>query len=177
MPTNYAGEFTPEVTNDYLSRLEQAYAKTRDVNAGQARGSALARGLEGDPTEAIGVLGAQNQYAQSVGDSYSDLAMKVAGLQRDERLTDEGNLYKTGEREATQSWQSAEADKQRSFDERMQAAELAYRRDVERKKNRTNWGSVLGGLGGAAIGGFVPGGSLAGASLGAKLGSGLGGAL
>lgn len=173
---NYAGEFTPEITNDYLSRLEQSYAKTRDVNAGRARGDALSRGLEGDPMEAIGVLGADNQYAQSVGDSYANLAMQVAGMGRDERLTDEGNQYKTSERIATEAWKSGEADKQRSFDERMQAAELAYRREVDRKKNRTNWGSIIGGTLGAGAG-ALSGGGWKGAELGAKLGSGLGGGL
>jgi hypothetical protein len=172
----YAGEFTPEITNDYLSRLEQSYAKTRDLSAGRARGNALDRGLEGDPTEAIGVLGAENQYNQSVGDSYSNLAMQVAGMGRDERLTDENNLYKTGEREAAQAWQSGENEKQRSFDERMMAAKAAWERDAARKKNRTNWGSVLGGVAGAGAG-VLAGGGWSGAELGAKLGSGLGGSL
>lgn len=123
-PQYFPQEYTPELTEEFYKRLARPIREETRTGVGQARSEALARGMEGDPFEAIGMGAARTGGATQLADLYAGLGMRGAGMQREERLTGEEREYRTGEREAGQEFQSAEAEKLRAFQERM--AQLGY---------------------------------------------------
>lgn len=133
-------EYTPEINADYLKSIQRPVIQQGNVAVGQARGEALRRGLEGDPFEALRVGGAVNNTNNRLTDMNADLAYKTAGLQRDERMGLE-NFNRTT------AFQSAEAEKDRQFKERMAVQERAYqdavRRAQERAQRRSFWPNLI----------------------------------
>lgn len=91
MPPKF--EFTPEINQDFYDRMASRISKRGETQAGQARSEALSRGLGGDPYEASAVGLARQGTQQELGDFDADLGYRMAGLQREERLTGEDRAY------------------------------------------------------------------------------------
>ncbi len=108
-----ATEFTPELTADFYDKMSKRITARGETNAGRARSEALSRGLGGDPYEASAVGLARQGTQDELGSFDADLNYKIAGLNRDERLTKEGRAY-----------DSEEAQKDRAFREKM--AQMGY---------------------------------------------------
>ena len=128
----YAGEYTPEVTEDFYNRLAQRIQKRGGQDVGLARSEALSRGLQGDPYEGSAVGAARRGAGEQLGDLESSLAYNVAGLQREERLGKEGQAY-----------ESAESEKSRAFQERMAKMYQAYEADQANTQYRRSYQSAL----------------------------------
>ena len=115
MANHPAREFTQEINQDFLSRLQRPIVKRGAQRAGRARGRALARGLTGDPFESSAVGAAENETEQLLKDLEAEFAFRGAGLQREERLTGEGREFTTSERLGRQEFTSAERSKDRDL--------------------------------------------------------------
>lgn len=144
-----AFEYTPEINVDYLTQLRQPILDRGTQQVGQARGEALRRGLTGDPFESLRVGAAQNSMNQGLAGAEAGLAYNTAGLRREERLIGEKNVYT-----------SAEAEKQRKFQEQMAQTQGNYQWMLAKMQqdsargtaNASGWGTALGGVAtGAAI--------------------------
>jgi len=148
-----AFEYTPEITQDYLDRLNKPILQRGTQLVGQARGEALRRGLEGDPFEALRVGEAQTQTTNALADTNANLRYGVAGMQREERMGTENFNRET-------AFKSAESEKDRAFQERMtimqQNYQAALQRAQERAQRRSFWPNLIGNtvstVGGIAIG-------------------------
>ena len=136
-------EYTPEINADYLKALQRPIIQQGAVNVGRARGEALRRGLEGDPFESLRVGGAINNTANSLTDTTADLAFKTAGVAQQER-------YGKEQLASQQAFSSAEAEKSRAFQERMQIMEQNYKaamqRASERAQRRSFWPNLIGNV-------------------------------
>lgn len=152
----YAGEYTPEITTNYLANLQKPIEERGIQNVGRARGEALRRGLTGDPFESLRVGTAINNTSNELTNANNNLAYNVAGLQREERMIGEKNAF-----------ESAEAEKQRKFQEQMAVMQnnyannlLASQRQWAKQDNAANfWPNLLGNTvslaGGVAAGKYL----------------------
>lgn len=150
-------EFTPEINEDLYNSLS-AKIKSRGVTrAGQARSEALSRGLGGDPYEASAV-GLANQGTDSELNSLdSNLAYKVAGLNREERLGEKTRGWNVEDREDNQTFDAEQGEIDRAFREKMGRLGYDQRRDMEALQNRRGYQGALWNAG-ASIVGKVAGG-------------------
>ena len=143
-----AFEYTPEINADYLTQLRQPILDRGTQQVGQARGEALRRGLTGDPFESLRVGAAQNSMNQGLAGAEAGLAYNTAGLRREERLIGEKNTY-----------ESAEAEKQRKFQAQMAETQGNYQWMLQKMQNDASrgaanaqgWGTAVGAAGTAAI--------------------------
>jgi hypothetical protein len=115
----YAGEYTPEVTQNYLKSLQQPIQQQGAVDVGQARGEALRRGMAGDPFEALRVGAAQNTMNTNMANTNANLAFNVAGQAQQERVGKE-NL------QSQQTFQDTEQQKQNAFATQQAAVQQQY---------------------------------------------------
>lgn len=140
-------EFTPEVNQDFYNTLSRRISERGAVQSGQARSEALSRGLGGDPYEAAAVGSARQGTANELNSLDSSLAYNVAGLNRDERITNFN-------REDTQAFQAGESEKDRAFRERMATLQNGWAGDAANTENRRGMQAALWQipLGGAAKG-------------------------
>ena len=151
-----AFEYTPEITADYLTQLKRPIEERGVQQVGQARGEALRRGLTGDPFESLRVGSAQASTNRDLTGTEANLAYNTAGLRREERMVGEKNIY-----------ESAEAEKQRVFQEKMSATMFNYQNALQASQNlynkqqnqRSFWPNLLSsavGYGtGAAVGNWT----------------------
>ncbi len=98
MPS-YPQEYTPEMTEEFYKSLARPIEERTNANVGRVRGEALARGLEGDPWESLGVASTRDRGTNALSDLWSNISMQGAGMARQERLAGE-------ERESSQGFQS-----------------------------------------------------------------------
>lgn len=122
-------EYTPEITQDYVRRLQQPIKQQGAIDIGKARGEALRRGMSGDPFEALRVGAAENTRDTNLANTASDLQFKIAGLQRDERLQNTNWARES-------AFKTAEAEKERDFQARMQNQQLEYAKALEKARRR-----------------------------------------
>ena len=120
-------EFTPEITQNFFNRLAGSIRERGAKRRGLARSEALARGLTGDPFEASSVAAERGRTDVELANLEADLGFRVAGLQREERIGTES-------REDIQSFQAAEAEKDRAFRERL--SRLGFAQDLDFDKTR-----------------------------------------
>jgi len=154
-------EYTPEMNKNFFESLARPIEERTNLNVGKARSEALARGMEGDPMEALGVASARNQGAQQLGDLWSGISMQGADRAREERM-------RNTEREDTQAfgaeqsklgrdWQSGENIAGRNFQEKMTQTNYDNAVGMNRRENRNAYQSELWGAGGKLAGGFLGG--------------------
>ena len=127
-----AQEYTPEITEDFYKNLAGRIQKRGEQDVGLARSESLARGLQGDPYEASAVGEARRGTSEELSDLESNLAWNVAGLGREERLLGEGRQY-----------ESAEAEKERGFKERMAKLYNDWENDQANTGYRRSYQSAL----------------------------------
>ena len=152
-------EFTPEITEDFYNRLASGIEKRGAQNVGLARSEALSRGLTGDPYEAAAVGSARQGTSQQLGDLGADLAYKVAGFGREERLG--------RERMDFESKESAKAfERQLGLQDLMATRQHGWDADAANTANRRGYQSALWQLPVGAVGAGL------GAGLGRKIGGG-----
>lgn len=130
MPAQF--EYSPEISEDFYKRLIGGIGEQEAQGVGQARSEALSRGLTGDPFEASAVGGVRQGAARARSDTAADLAYSLAGMKRQERMTGEERTY-----------QSGEAEKSRSFQERMARLYNDWQGDRENTANRRQMQSSL----------------------------------
>jgi len=162
-------EFTPEVTEDFYKRLAGRIEQRGARQVGQASEESLARGREGDPYEAVLKGAARSSTGRELSDLDADLAYRVAGLNREERLGKEG-----------MAWQSEESEKGFNRQQQLSLQLARMRQDWEgdqastanrREQQSAMWQLPLqvgGTVAGAYFGG--PMGAAAGGAAGKKLG-------
>ena len=126
MANKYSMEMTPEVGQEYLaSRLREIGLEGRQA-AGQATAGAMARGLGGQAAYGSQMGQVQEGISAQREKTLGDYAYNVAGLQRQERLTDEERAYQSSEKEKDRAmqeklaqmgyaWQSGEGEAQRGY--------------------------------------------------------------
>ncbi len=155
-------EFTPELDQSFIERLQRPVRRRGARDIGLARGEALRRGLSGDPFEAAAVSGTRARIGERLSDIEADVGFRRAGLQREERLIGEGRRFATSEREARQAFASREAERDRQA--RFRLAQLGF--DFERQLARERRGDpFLDFLTGAAAQGV---GTAVGSRFGGK---------
>jgi len=152
-------EYTPEMTQNFYESLSRPIEERTRLNVGKARSEALARGMEGDPFESLGVASARNQGAQQLGDLWSGISMQGADKARQERMTKEGRDWQTTENAEAREWQSQEADAGRAFQEKMTQTNYDNSVGMLNRNNRNAYQSeiwnTLAGIGkGAAMSAF-----------------------
>jgi len=140
-------EYTPELTEEFYKRMAKPIEEETARNIGLARSEALARGLEGDPFEAIAVSGARKAGTESLADLYAKLGWQGAGWGREERLGREGREWNAGESEKARAWQGAESEKQRAFRERLANLQYQWQRKLLRESQPDFWDYLGQGLG------------------------------
>ena len=143
MPASMPKEYTDEMNQNFYESLARPIEERTNVNVGKARSEALARGMEGDPFESLGVASARNSGANQLGDLWSGIAMQGADKARQERMVGEGQAFSSGEAQKTRDWTSAENDESRAFSEKM--SNLAYDqwRGKEALANRRDYQSEI----------------------------------
>ena len=169
MPSPYASEYTPELSQEYLAGRLGDIDKEEASQEGRAVSQAAARGLSGQAAMGIMQQGAREWGSNAKNKTIADFNLDVAGKQREERLHSEW----TGE---AQAYQSSEAQKDRDLREKlakMGYAQQANMMNAERANEQQ--GAVIGGLfsiGGAVAGGVAggPAGAMAGSAAGSALG-------
>ena len=143
MAMNYGGEYTPEITQDYLKTLQTPILAQGAQDVGRARGEALRRGMAGDPFEALRVGAAQRTMNTNLSNANANLGFQVAGVAQQERVGVEN-------REDAQTFQSVEREKQNAFSERMAQIqrdwEAQMQRAKERAEKRSFWPNLLSGV-------------------------------
>lgn len=143
MAMNYAGEFTPEITADYLKRLQQPIIEQGAVSVGRARGEALRRGMAGDPFEALRVGAAEAGTQRALADTGANLAFNVAGMQQQER-------YGKEQLASQQQFSAAEAEKSRQFEAQQAQITRDYQAALQRAQRhaerRAFWPNLIGGM-------------------------------
>jgi hypothetical protein len=145
----YAQEFTPELDDAFLKKLLRPIEERGQQLVGSARSEALARGLTGDPFEASAVGGARRDTSNALADTTANFGYTRAGMQREERLTKQG-----------QDFSSAEAGKARDFTAEQNAASRALQRELGFASMDNYNDPFLGqlmGLGGQVAGGWLAG--------------------
>ncbi len=151
-------EFTPELNEDLYNTLSKRITSRGETDAGRARSEALSRGLGGDPYEASAVGLARQGTQDQLGALDSDMAYKIAGLGREERLGHEQRGYQVEDRDLGY----AEDQKDRDFRERMAKMQQDWQGDQASTDNRRSQQAALWqtpfALGGAALGGWAGGG-------------------
>lgn len=136
----YAGEYTNEITQDYINSLSRNIKNKGRSSEASARTEALNRGLEGDPYESLSVSSARNNTANELSDLESNTAWNVAGLQRQERLTEE-------DRTAMQEYNDKVRSEQYAQDKEMLRLQNQYQKELlkyQKKLNKKSFGSYLG---------------------------------
>ena len=179
----YPKEFTPEMTEDFYKSLARPIEERTNLNVGRARSEALARGMEGDPFESLGVASARNAGADALGDLWSGISMQGAGMAREERMrnleredvqafgaeqtglgrewqsgeSQKGRVWQSGESQKGRVWQSAENVENKRFQERM--AQRAYddARSMERLQNRRAYQTEIWNTGADLLRGAIGG--------------------
>ena len=159
----YGGEFTPEITGEFLKRLQSQYRQNADIGIGKARSSALSRGLSGDPYEALATGAVEGESQRGLSDQYANLAMKVAGMNQGERMTKQGQRYNTSERIGSQDYASKEAELSRQ--NQLKLAKMQY--DFQQGMYEDMQPSWLESLGSAGLNALSQG---AGTALGKRWG-------
>ena len=162
MPASMPQEYTPEMNKDFFESLARPIEERTNLNVGKARSEALARGMEGDPFESLGVASARNQGAQQLGDLWSGISMRGADRAREERMTnlnrEDTQAFSAEQAQFGRDWQSGENAENKRFQERM--AQINYDNDVamNRRENRNAYQSELwnaaAGVARGAIGGI-----------------------
>ena len=143
-----AMEFTPEINEDFYGRLAGRIARRTDAGVGQARGEALARGRQGDAFETSAVGMARGRGAEELNDLDAELAYKLAGMQREERLTKEGQVFQAGE---SQKDREAE-EREREFNWLRYGGQAA---DAAKTANRRAYQGALWSAGASAAGNVI----------------------
>lgn len=144
-------EYTPEINQDYLANLLKGVDTEAAAQRGRARSEALARGLEGDVFEASAVGAVDSAALNEKSALKSDLAFKMAGLNRDERLMGQQRDWQVEDRNF--------AATQREADRRLQEKLAVMGFDAARDSAESGlFGDIAGGIigaGGAALGGYL----------------------
>ena len=149
MPAPYAQEFTPDV----VSRAVQAQLSGIDLEGeqeeGQADSAAASRGLLDQAQGASMAAGAEADTASKRASAISNWNYKVAGMQTQERMTEEQQAY-----------ESSEAQKDRDAQQQMQQAYETYMGQqnaniMRAKKIAGEQGEVVGGIQGLAEAGLM----------------------
>ena len=158
MANQYAPEFTPELSSDYLQSLLNPINEEERQNVGAARREGAAGGLAGTAAEGsrIGqaIFGGEQQKQSAV----SKFNIDVAQAKRGERLTSEEEAFKDTERQKQDAFQ-------KSLTEMGYAHENAI---AAGQKHSAEQGAILGAVTSLASG--VSGG-LFGMAAGAALGT------
>jgi len=149
-------EYTPELTEEFYKRLARPIEEETLKNVGLARSEALARGMEGDPFEAIGVANAREAGTNALANLYANLGWQGAGWAREERLNREARDWQAAEQEKNRIWEANEREKARAFQEHL--ARLQY--EWQKKLKKRSFWDYLGGMAGQA-GGIYAGAKLA----------------
>lgn len=150
-------EFTAEVNEDFYNSLARKIKDRGVTRAGTARSEALSRGLGGDPYEASAVGLANQGTDAELANLDSSLAYNVAGLGREERLSQQSRGWQVEDR----NFGAAENEKDRAFRERMARLNQDWMGDQANTENRRSMQAALWQipLGGAAkgLGGWMGG--------------------
>ena len=162
MPSHYPKEYTPEMSAQYLTgRIGEIEAYGRQ-DEGRAVAEMASRGLLGQAQYGSAVGQARAGTAREKSRTIGDFNLRLAGLKREERMTEEGREY-----------QSSEAEKSREFQEKLAVMGYQFRRGEREamqgyQRVQSQQGAVVGGLFGIAS-------SVSGAAIGAAMGAGGGG--
>ena len=137
----YASEFTPDMDAGFLASILKPIDDEEAANEGRAKTEAFAGGLEGQASLGSKVGAARQGAADTKARTIGQFNLGVADRQRQERLTEQENLYR-----------SDEAQKSRDFQEKM--TEMGYlqqsgERNASQRfgSNMFNRGALLGTVG------------------------------
>ena len=164
MPPPYAQEFTNELGSNYLASLLNPIEENERENVGKAESESRAGGLGAQAETGSEIAGVEENSQLHENSAISGFNLDVAQKQYGERMTDE-----------EQAFRDTEAQKQRDFQQQMEAAGFAHEDAMAAgAKHAAEQGQILGiagEVGGAAVGGFFggPAGAMAGAAAGKSL--------
>ena len=157
----YPKEYTPEMTEDFYKSLARPIEEGTARNVGAARSEALSRGMEGDPFESLGVASARSRGTEALGDLWSDISMRGAGMAREERMGTESRedmqAFQAEQAKLGRDWTSAENVEGRKFKERMSNLEYDQYRSREALENRRGYQTELWNAGAGLLKGAVGG--------------------
>lgn len=141
MPNQNAREFTPELSKEYLSAGLGDIERYGRRRKGQAVARMGARGLLGQASYGSEIGEAISETGRERSRYIGDFNLKVAGLQREERLTGERREYEMTEAEKTRKFQERLANMGYTFRRGEREASQGYER-VQAQQ-----GAVTGAIG------------------------------
>ncbi len=112
-------EYGPELSAQFLSRLTSPIDDMERQDEGRAYAESAARGLSGQATEGSLVGNVRSGARRDKSNAIADFNYKLAGMQRDERLTREN-------RDASQGFAADQAEKDRKFKEHLTEMGFAH---------------------------------------------------
>jgi hypothetical protein len=145
------------MTEDFYKSLARPINEQTDANVGKVRGEALARGLEGDPFESLGVASARNSGTNALSDLWSNISMQGAGMAREERMIGEGRDWQSTESQKGRDWQSGENVANRNFQEKMTQTNYDNSVGMLNRNNRNAYQSELWNTGTSLLKGGIMG--------------------
>ena len=164
MANQYAPEFTPELSSDYLQSLLNPINEEERQNVGAARREGAAGGLAGTAAEGSRIGQALFGGEQQKQSAVSNFNLDVAQAKRGERLTSEDEAFKDTERQ-----------KQEAFQQSLTEMGYAHENAIAAgQKHAAEQGAIFGGitnLASAGIGGFFGGLGKAAGAAGAAAGA------
>lgn len=150
MPDNFASEFTPELSKEYLASLLNPIEQQEEANVGEARREGAAAGLVGLASIGSRIAGAEEAADRAKRSAIAGFNLDVATKKREERLTDEDRAYRDTERQKTESFQESMAKMGYAFEASQNEGAL------NAAKNALPWGIAEGAVS-AGIGGYFGG--------------------
>jgi len=160
MPSDYAPEYTPELSKSYLDSITGDIDDLGRIDEGRASAEAASRGLLDQGAFMGSATGRVRQgVAREKSRNIGAFNLNVAEARRGERLGEKSRAWNVEDRD----FGAAEAEKSRAFQKQM--AEMGY--GFQRDQDKFDAGGFAAGLAGTALSAY--GGGYLGAA-GAKRG-------
>lgn len=148
MPSQYATEFTPELSQGYLANLLNQTSEQEQEAIANSRREGVAGGDVGQAAMGSRIGAATDAYNKNTNAAIQGFNMDVAGKQYSERMTDEAQAFQDTERQKGEMFQNSMAEMGYAFESSQQDKSLKAAKDA------MPWG-VAGGVASAAAGGYA----------------------
>lgn len=105
MTSQFASEFTPELSQDYLARLLNDNVNEEAAGVGRARQEGESAGLVGQASTGSRLAAVEDDFNRNANDAVGKFNLDVAGKQYGERMTDEERAFQDTERQKQDDFQ------------------------------------------------------------------------
>jgi len=154
MPSDYAPEYTPELSKSYLDSITGDIDDLGRIDEGRASAEAASRGLLDQGAFMGSATGRVRQgVAREKSRNIGAFNLNVAEARRGERLGEKSRGWNVEDR----NFGAAEAEKSRAFQKQMAEIGYQFEKDQADKAGKFSWGGFASGVAGKAIGAGVGG--------------------